>query len=276
MTFKPFGKKYDFREIALISNFPSYLHDPIENWLWTVLSRANVVVESDIWNANGKKYVGQRFINNLQIDFREKFPQYWSQFIPYIFSDTDRTCNILAFCLQHFSNQENANELEYILSQGGSGYGIIKTNKKASEYDKGVYDLVDRVASSIVKQSKQALDNNGLLLNAWIKCYGRNPDYGKVVSECQDFLEGFLRDKYFPANKTPQLGKIINDLKNSSSKLTFKGESVLKRKIDILNLIDNVQNFRGMHKAGTGKSPSKKEAEYVLHTTIYIWNLHQK
>ena len=45
---------------------------------------------------------------------------------------------------------------------------------------------------------------------------------------------------------------------------------------DILLLLDNIPQFRGIHTAGTGKVPNKEEAEFVLHTTIYIWNIHQK
>ena len=275
MTFKPFSKKYDFVKVTLIKDFPSYLHDPIGDWLWKLLCSVDVVNIDDSYMTSGKRYVKSSFINNLQIDFREEFPRHWNQFVPFLFSDSDRICNFLAYCLQHFTDQDYANRLEYILSQGGSGYGVIKTDNKASEYDKGVYSLVDRVADSVVNQSKKALSDNELLMEAWVSCYARNHDYEKVVIKCQNFLEDFLRDTYEPSNTKPQLGKLVGNLKNSVIKLDFKGDSIISDKKDILSLIDNIPQFRGMHTAGTGKTPTREEAEYVLHTTIYVWNLHQ-
>jgi hypothetical protein len=72
------------------------------------------------------------------------------------------------------------------------------------------------------------------------------------------------------------LGRLIGNLRASDNKLNFKGDTVIKNKDNLLDLIDNVASFRGMHTAGKGKKPNKDEAEYILHTTIYIWNLHQQ
>ncbi len=276
MKFKPFSKKYNFIQDVLIKDFPQYLHDPVDDWLWRVLNSANVVGVDDSYLTRSKRYIKTAFLNRLQIYFREVFPQYWDQFITFIFSDSDRTSNFLAFCLQNFADQDDALQLEYILSQGGSGYEVTKTQKDANEYEEGVYDLTERVPDLVKNQSMQAIDENDLLMEAWIHCYARNPDYEKVVIKCQNFLEHFLRDTYEPENTKPQLGKIIGNLKSSSQKLKYKGESVLPDKKIILSLIDNIPQFRGMHTAGTGKSPSKEDAEFVLHTTIYVWNLHQK
>lgn len=275
MNFKPFSNKYDFKKSALIKDFPSYFINPIENWLLKILGRVNKLDTTGDYVGSGRRYVKSQFLNNLQIIFREEFPQYWNEFYVFIYSDTDRFCNFLAFVLQNYVDWSSAQELEYILAQGGSAYKVIKTNKSASEYEVGIYDLVDRVTPIVVENAKIAISENEVLMNAWLHCYGRNPDYEKVVIECQNFLELFLRDSYEPGNKKPQLGKLIGNLK-VGNKLSFKGDSVLTDKTDLLKLIDNVQNFRGMHTAGTGKKPAKEDAEFVLHTTIFIWNLHQK
>jgi hypothetical protein len=276
MTFKPFGKKYDFAKSALIRDFPDYFRDPIENWLWKLLNNANVVDTSDYYLSNGRRFVKSQFINYLQIDFREEFPQYWADFFNFIYSDTERLCNFLAYCLQKYADQDNAINFEYILQQGGSGYSVLKTDEDASEYTEGVYDLVDRVPPVVIKQSHEAISQNDMLMEAWLNCYSQKPDYDKVVVVCQNFLEFFLRDVYEPGNSKPQLGKLIGNLRASSNKLQFKGDSVIVNKTDLLNLIDKVAQFRGMHTAGSGKEPTKNDSEYILHTTIYIWNLHQK
>ena len=85
-----------------------------------------------------------------------------------------------------------------------------------------------------------------------------------------------MRDKYEPSNTRPQIGKLIGDLKKAPQKLKYNGETVVADKTIILLLIDNIAQFRGLHTAGTGKIPKKEEAEFVLQTTIFIWNLHQK
>jgi len=276
MKFKPFGNKYNFKQDVLLKTFPNYLFQPLNDWLFNLLDSVDLIGNGSNYLSGGRSYLKTNFLNRLQLFFHEVFPQYWKEAIEYIFYDQNRTANFLAFCLQNFARSDEANVLEYILSQGGSGYAVIKTQQDASDYDKGVYDLIERVDEIIIDESAKALEKNDSLKNAWINCYSRNPDYEKVVISCQNFLEQFLRDKYEPENKKPQLGKLIGNLKNAIQKLKFKGEDVLSDKKIILFLIDNIPQFRGIHTAGTGKIPSKEVAEFVLHTTIYIWNLHQK
>ena len=258
IKFKPFGKKYKFDDTALVHNYPGYMHSSLEIWLWDVLKNADAVNMASRYLSvsSDERYVVPNFLNILRVEFREVFPQHWDDFLSFLIQDSDRMSNILAFCLQNFANGEDAINLEYILSTSGSGYKIQKTNTDASEYDRGAYDLTERVPEVIQEQSKTALSSNQILLDAWNSCYSRNPGYE-------------------PGNKKPQLGKLVGNLKTSSKKLNFKGDTVVSDKMTILLLIDNVAQFRGMHTAGTGEVPSKEEAEYVLHTTIYIWNIHQ-
>jgi len=276
IKFKPFGKKYDFKDSVLVKDYPVYMLSFLNDWLWEILNKYNVSAVSSDYLTNNTKYIKPDFINILRIKFREIFPQEWNDFVTFVFKDQDRTSNILAFCLQNYVDSEDAGKLEYILSQGGSAYEVSLIDKNAGEYDVGVYDLIERVSEIIKDQSQKALNSNELLQKAWQFCYSRNPDYEKTVINCQNFLEEFLRNKYEPSNLKPQLGKLIGNLKSASKKLKFKGETVLNNKQDVLLLLDNIPQFRGIHTAGTGKVPNKEEAEFVLHTTIYIWNIHQK
>lgn len=275
MQFKPFSKKYNFEKNVLIKTFPNFFYQPIYDWLWSVLRQADLVDTDGSYISGGKRYLKINFINRIQIYFRENFPQYWDEAIAFIFQDTERTANFLAFCLQNFSYIDDAKKLEYILSQGGSGYEVIETKEDAGKYDMGGFDLTYRVSEIIKNQSAQALEANELLEKAWNYCYARKPDYEKVVINCQNFLEQYIRDKYEPNNKKPQLGVLIGNLKKSIKKLSFKGDNVMTNKEILLLLIDNISIYRGIHLAGTGKIPSREESEYILHTTIYFWNLHQ-
>ena len=272
MSFKPLGTKYSFPVDVLNLEFPDFMHRPIKNWLLETLRYVGAIEEGSI---HRNTWLTSKFRDTLQIIFREVFPEDWDDAASFIFQDQDRTANFLSFVLQKFANQEDAVKLELILSRSGSGYQTIKSDKNASEYDKGAYELFHRVSPVVSEISKDALEQKDLM-DAWRYCYGLRPDYDKVVISCQNFLEQFLKDTYDPNNKKPQLGKIIGDLKNSPNKLSYKGDTAVTDKETILLLIDKIPSLRGMHTAGTGRKPSKHEAEFALHTTIYFWNLHKK
>lgn len=273
MKFKPLSKKYQFDD-TLITSFPGFMHQPIVNWLEDILKRKNLLVAPDIMYP-GKRYITNAFREMLHVNLRETYPQAWGDFVNFILADTDRTLTILQWCLNYHANARDANNLEWLLSNSGSGYEVEKTSKDASEYTEGVYDLIERVSGATKQAAKDALTQNDQLLNAWRACYGRNPNYKEVVQQSQNVLEELLRDKYLPKDKKAQLGKLITDIKAGKT-LSYKGSDVPSSSNTLLNLIDNVAIYRGVHTAGSGKNPSKQQAEYILHTTIYVWNLHQK
>lgn len=277
MKFNPFGKKYDFSQETLMKSFPEYFVDPIDTWLWNVLHSANIAeISNGYYSTGDRRYLTTDFINRTQIFLREVIPQHWNDFIKYIFNDADRTANILALCLQNFADADDAVRLEVILSQGGSGYEVTKTNKEASEYAKGVYDLIDRVSPVVRNQASKALNDNEILRDAWVYCYSRNPDYEKVVSRSCDFLESYLGKIYFPKDGKPQLKKFVHAFEQTPGILNYKGDTVVDPKSTVTSLLKEASNIRGQHTNGKGRVPTKQEAEFVLHTTIYIWNLHQK
>jgi hypothetical protein len=100
--------------------------------------------------------------------------------------------------------------------------------------------------------------------------------YEKVVSRSCDFLEKFLGTKYFPQDPKPQLKKFVHAFEADPSKLSYKGDSLVKPKSGITSLLREASDIRGQHTQGKGRKPTRQEAEFVLHTTIYVWNLHQK
>jgi len=276
MKFQPFGSRYDFSKGVLIKNFPDYMRTTIENWLWKLLKGVYVAKMSEHYLTRGRRYLESSFLNDMQIQFREVFPQLWNEAIRFIFLDQDRTANFLALCLQNYAKAEHASELERILSQSGSGYEVTKTVKGASEYSRGVYDLVERVSPVVKEQSEKALSDNAILEEAWKYCYSRNPDYDKVVSKSCDFLEGFLGKRYFPKDPKPQLKKFVHAFEQTPELLSYNGDSIVNPKSNLTSLLKEASNIRGQHTAGKGRQPTKEEAEFVLHTTILIWNMHQK
>lgn len=271
MSFKPLSKKYIFDD-TLSMDIPAHLKGPIANWLESIFQRKNLIARSHVIGAG--YYISRDFKDFLQVQLREVFPQQWGEFLEYVMNDTDRCLTLLQLCLNKFANNDEANRLETYLSWAGSGYEVEK-DKEASQYAEGVYDLVERVPTATKEATKKAISENDQLLEAWRSCYGRKPNYKEVVQQSQNVLESLFRDSYLPNDKKAQLGKLIADIK-AGKELAYKGSDVPKDPNVLLGLVDCVPEYRGVHTAGSGKVPTKQQAEYILHTTIYLWNLHQK
>lgn len=271
MKFKPLSKKYQFDD-TLVMDFPGYMEKSLSDWLFKILHRAGRIKLSGS-TFHESYYLTDSFHELLQINLREKCPMLWSDFDQFVFSDTERTLTILQWCLNYYARKGEGKNLEWVLSIGGSGWAVLLTKKDASDYDDGVCDLVERVPSATKKLAQLAIADDELL-KAWRSCYGRNPNYNEAVQACQNVLEQLLRDAYLPEDTKAQLGKLITDI-HAGKKLSFKGSNVIVQPNILLDLINNVPMYRGVHKAGTGKNAKKTEAEYILLSTIYIWSLHQ-
>jgi hypothetical protein len=212
----------------------------------------------------------------LQILFRESVPEDWNNFLIWLFKDSERLTNFLALCLQNYAQKSNASALEKILAFGGSAYTVTKMRSEASDYERGVYDLTLRVSEPVAEISKKSLQASSVLMEAWNSCYSRNPDYEKVVSRCCDFIEGFLRDKYWPGDgKTKSITIAMKEFVKKPGMLHYKGSTFINKPEDLISLLSGVGYIRGQHTTGKGRKPTSDEAEFILHTTIYIWNLHQ-
>lgn len=274
MKFKPLSKKYQFND-TLTLDFPDFMHQPVANWIYELLRSRRLLVEPDGFYRQ-EPYLTNDFRERLHVNFREVFPTKWNRAISFILSDTDRTTMMLQWCLSHYADQKRAKNLEWILSNGGSGYEVTKTDVEAAEYAEGVYDLTERVSGATKEAAKLAFNSNSELLDAWRDCYGREPNYNSTTQRCQNVLEGLFRDKYLPKDTKAQLGKLIKDIQAKGITLGYKGSSVPNTPNVFIEMICNIPQYRGLHKAGTGKDSSKKEAEYILQATILIWNMHQK
>jgi hypothetical protein len=276
MRFKPVTQKYEFDKEVLTKEYPSYLKVPIATWIKEVLFSAN------LWTVEMQNYYGgvenieTPFINSLEITFREQFPRVPADFLLFVLSDSERTTNILGLCLQNYATKQHANSLENILSTGGSAYSSTLTIQNPQNYHKGVADITLRVPEILVEASKEALNIEILLQEAWQKCYSRNPDYEKTVGKCVDALEGLFKREYFPNDSKPNLTKFLKDFATTPSKLNYKGGNLLNPKSLLTDLSTQFIPIRGHHTSGTGRSPTKEEAEFVLHYTIFVFSIHKK
>lgn len=273
MNFKPLSKRYEFDD-TLSMDIGAHIKEPIINWMRDLLKDMQIYVDESAWGpSHSPAHITSRFKEVLQVNLREVFPQRWGNFVEFVMNDKDRTLTIIQWSLVHYAKQSDANRLEWILSNAGSGYAVKKVNQQASEYDRGAYDLVERVPEVVKKASEAALSAHSELMRAWVACYGIKQNYNEAVGACQNVLESMLRDKYLPKDTKAQLGKLIGDIK-AGKKLDFLGSDILSDSNVMLDLIEKVPGYRGLHKAGTGQDATKSVAEYVLHTTIYLWNLH--
>lgn len=273
MKFKPLGSRYQFDE-TLTMTIPSYLQQPLVNWLGTILKTNDLLIRPDGMYRNSP-YITSEFKETLHVHLREVYPQDWQEFVEFVVKDLERTLTILQWCLNYYANKREANDLEWVLSNGGSGYKVEQTGINASDYTKGAYDLIERVPSAVRRMAEKAITTNDQLLAAWRACYGKTPNYNEAVQQSQNVLEHLLRDKYLPKDMKAQLGKLITDI-SAGKILSYKGSDIASQPNILLNLIINIPKYRGVHTAGSGQSASKGQAEYIVNTTIYIWNLHQK
>lgn len=248
--------------------------DPIGNWIKENLERVDVIYWVEQSYGRRVLTLKKGFRHLLNLTFREDFPDTFSELLAFLFEDQDRITNFLSFCLQKYSNGENSDLLDRILTLGGSAYSVHKINSNASEYVEGGYELVQRVPEPIKEISERAITSNDLLQEAWVSCYSPKPNYEKVVSSCCDALEGIFKDNYYPNDGKPNLGKLINNLKDNPENLEYKGSNLVNPKEIVVELVRELPTVRGQHTNGTGKKPTKEEAEYALATAIYIWNLH--
>lgn len=272
MKFKPVTKKYSYESEALVEHIPDYLHGPISEWIVEILRRESFL---NSVSYGSREWVDRSFINRLNVLFREQFPQAWSEFILFIFNDTERIINFLAFCLQNFAFTNESYELERILSEGGSAWAVTSVVESPQSYAQGVFELTYRVPELINKLSEESIQKESLFRKAWIACYSRNPDYEKVVSKSVDAIEGILRDKYFPKDSKPVLTKFIQDFLANPVKLSYKGDTLISPKNLITDIAKNFIVVRGQHTKGTGRVPTKEEAEFVLHYCIFLWNINR-
>lgn len=278
--------KFDFGGSALTPGIPEWLSEPLWNWFRDVLVKDGLTNINwqcrDDFNRPSYCKLSDTIRTDLQLAFRAKWqiPKSPSELLSQAFSNVDIFIKLADYMLQHYGNTAYKTSsfsqigisfgelLESILSRGGSAYASRRIGR--------IFRLEDRVPKIVVKESQKALSNEEELDEAWSACYGQTPDYNKTVQKSQTVLERILKDNYLPDETRAQLGVMIGKIrdKNSNLQLTFTGSKILDSSNDILKLIEHIAKYRGIHTVGTGEEADKEIATYILHTTIYFWNLY--
>ncbi len=96
------------------------------------------------------------------------------------------------------------------------------------------------------------------------------PDDERTVTRATDALSGILRDRYFPAEKRPQLGTLLEKIKKDCDLYPLPGNTIFDQK-EFLSIMSRFSKIRGNHKSGTGRAPMHQEAGFVLHFTIMLF-----
>lgn len=271
MKFKPFSKKYDFNKDVLEEAFPPYFGTAISGWIFRIVDEYNLGFNHHTYafGNNTPTALKPEIWSDIKTTLRHDMPQVLDELYPYLFSNQELLIEFLSLLLQNYALSTDAALLERHLSQGGSAYRVAQ--------DGSNYILEKRVPEVIKQRSQKALSGSTVLQEAWKNCYKHNPDYEKAVRSSVDFIEGYFRDKCWPEEeRTRTIYAIIKYFEKNIEKLQFKGSTFLQKPGHLIELLEGVSNIRGEHTTGTGRMPTKDEAEYILHTAIYIWNLMEK
>ncbi|MCY4088543.1 MAG: hypothetical protein OXF49_00160 [Candidatus Saccharibacteria bacterium] len=267
----------DYSQDPLREDIPEHMVNALRDWLEHFLSRSSCIKGI----AGEHHYIKHFSLNLLQVELRldhrlpDRLDQFCFQAISTLYPDL--TFQIIAWAIKVYGqgrDQEIA-ILNVFLKKGGLAYEV----KKIGDF----YGFHRRVPEVVERASKEALTQNPSLNKAWHFCYAKNPNPKEASQQCCNFLEGFIRDQYFPNSHEPKFGDQVKTLReNPDYKKKFlaniKGSAVLQQKSEtLLDLIVQFPNYRGVHTArpSRGNNPTQEQAEYILHTTIYFWNLHQ-
>lgn len=276
MSFEPFDEEYKFDKSILTESFPPYLLPSVRKWIFGVLKSHGMAQ-----GAIERGYFFDNFLFPLNRQLRKSLPPNESDFFNNIFSSKKVSRNVLSYILQRIAYENEGRELEQILSEASSAYSVEFTESNApiiqvaggkSKLSQKKMKLVYRVAPVVKKQAAEILNNNDLIAEAWESHYGMKPDDEKTVTRCTDALAGLLRDKYFPTEKRPQLGTLLQKMRAKPTTYPLPADSLYDND-KFLEIMKDFSKIRGNHKTGTGRAPTHEEAGFVLHYTIMLFQL---
>lgn len=279
MTFEPFDEGYKVDESVLTEEIPDFLDQSLRLWIQSVFS-SHGITRTD--QKLGLVLDQRMFLYPLQETFRRKFPPGLVLFMHQLFLDIKLLRNVISYILQTLATFDEGRELERIFQRSGSAYTVefikgeeargILTAKGEPIFSTVGMRLAYRVPTIVEIQAKKILNTQVLLSEAWSSHYGINPDDEKTVTRCTDALAGLLRDKYFPDDKKPQLGKFLKQMIEQPEKYPLPAEKLYDKK-KFLELMQEFSAIRGNHKTGTGRAPTYEEAGFVLHYAIMLFQI---
>ena len=277
--FEPFDSEYEIDKSVLSDQLEDYLRPSTDRWLRATMNSHTLVQIS-----RGKLVLKEAaFLHPLQETFRRQFPAELNTFVTSMFSDIKLFRNLLSYILQNVATVSEARDLEEILARCSSAYavefirdtdpqsGIFTTDGKPFYKIIGT-KLTYRVPLIVKIQAEEVFATESLFAEAWEFYYGMSPDDEKTVVRATDALAGAIRDVFFPEEKRPVFGTLLNKLKQDPASYPMLANSIYDQK-KFLETMDQFSKIRGNHQKGTGRKPTHEEAGFVLHFAIMFYQI---
>lgn len=270
-SFEPFDEEFNFDKSILTEGFPEYMLPSVKTWI------RNVLIKHKHYDPfRSREVSSQKIVLPLNRALRKNFRSSYKAFIVDISTDVSTLRNVLSYFLQKIADKEEGDELEKILLETSSAYAVDFKEEEVSNHGIGwkitKKKLVNRVPPIVKEQALEVMRTDQLLAEAWESHYGIEPDHEKTVTRCTDALAGLLRDVYFPREKRPQLGKLLEKMRKDPKQYPLPADSLYDGD-KFLELMKDFSKIRGNHKSGTGRAPTHTEASFVLHYTIMLFQL---
>lgn len=261
---EPFKQKFGE---GLCADFPEYFHPQIAHWLSEVANELHPFPRQINYGTGGNFnfFINSPLASEAQNAIRCVIPKKHLDF----FSNRDLCIEVLNFVAQKCSkvlylSNEYIQRLENILCMGGHAYKVAYMGTEQ-------IGLIKRVSDELEDVSAEALSESDLLREAWHCLYKKDPDFEGAVAKSIDALETKIKQKYYPDDPKPSLGKFLNQMKNDVQ-VRYAG-NVVDTNRKLFEVCSRFANFRGQHTSGDGKIPTEEDVRFILHTSILLYDM---
>lgn len=156
------------RREALVEEFPGYLREAIFQWMRDSLESSSGFVSTEF-------LINFQNASRVDIGFQSNSYLNWNnQLLPYLREIDDRTfTNLLDYLVSSTPFQPGTEHpLEYILSEGGSAWTIIRWNDIYARLTRRVPEGVTEAFHDVLSATDRA---SRKLQEAWLDAYGPDP-----------------------------------------------------------------------------------------------------
>lgn len=267
----------------MTQGFPNFLEVKIYEWMCKLSEVENLgLVSSGMYDGDFNSpafdvfyFQSLQFIDDFEMSHRFLFDRYGYEYngnIPpdvvdvstvrnRMLNDIDLGLEFLNYLVQNVPKKQQQ-RLEEILQQTNHEYKVSGIGTKQ-------VCLTKRVPAEVEQVAEEMLNKSDVLMSAWNSVYKKHKDkteerksYEHAVKECCRAIEEHISNAY---NLQGTFGQLVMDLKNKTDKTFYKGESIDPNRM----LFDTVKEFQNYRKQHTNhKTPTREDAEFILHTTI--------
>lgn len=162
---------------------------------------------------------------------------------------------------------ESAGSLDKILGLGGSHWHVVEDHLEA-RVDDGVREAVEQARKETAATSASAH-----LGNAWLACYGRNPNPGHAYSEAIKAVEAAAAPVISPKDLKATLGTMLGQLRPTAQLWRFAiAPGSIDPVIDSMSTLWDGQTDRhGGNRPTTPIPPEAAQAAVLLAASLVHW-----